>query len=99
MSWKRFDLSLRRSTAVLGYGVWSSLGRPLGGSLAHSGELDFLVEFACPNAFGYADRYFGLLESLEALFDRPVDLVVDSAIKNPYFRESVDKTKACIYES
>ncbi len=70
-----------------------------GESLAHSGDLDFLVEFACPNASGYADRYFGLLESLEALFDRPVDLVVDSAIKNPYFREAVDKTKALIYAS
>jgi predicted nucleotidyltransferase len=60
-------------------------------------DLDFLVEFGPPTGPGYADRYFGLLESLEALFGRPVDLVVASAIKNPYFREMVEKTKELIY--
>ena len=60
-------------------------------------DLDFLVEFAPPIGPGYADRYFGLLEALEALFGRSVDLVVASAIKNPYFRESVEKTKALLY--
>jgi predicted nucleotidyltransferase len=60
-------------------------------------DLDFLVEFEPQAGPGYADRYFGLLESLEALFGRPVDLVVASAIKNPYFRESVERTKAVLY--
>ena len=60
-------------------------------------DLDFLVEFAPQPGGGYADAYFGLLEALERLFDRKVDLVVGSAIKNPYFRESVDKTKALLY--
>jgi predicted nucleotidyltransferase len=60
-------------------------------------DLDFLVEFEQPTGPGYADRYFGLLEALEALFGRPVDLVVASAIKNPYFRESINKTRALLY--
>lgn len=60
-------------------------------------DIDFLVEFEPPNGPGYADRYFGLLESLESLFQRPVDLVVASAIRNPYFRESVDKTRMLLY--
>jgi len=57
------------------------------------------VEFDFPKGTyeGYADRYFGLLASLEELFGRSVDLVVDSAIKNPYFRESVDRTRTPIY--
>ena len=60
-------------------------------------DFDFLVEFE-PLAPGqYADAYFGLLESLERLLERPVDLVVASAIKNPYFRESVDQTKVLLY--
>ncbi|NPV58909.1 MAG: DNA polymerase subunit beta [Actinobacteria bacterium] len=62
-------------------------------------DLDFLVELEAPEVPGYADRYFGLLESLEALFGRPVDLVVSSAIRNPYFRKTVDKTKALLYAS
>lgn len=60
-------------------------------------DLDFLVEFL-PLAPGrYADAYFGLLESLQELFGRPVDLVVASSIKNAYFREAVERTKALLY--
>lgn len=62
-------------------------------------DLDFLVEFQ-PAAFDdYANTYFGLLEALERLFGRPVDLVVRSAIKNPYFLESVDETSTALYEA
>ena len=68
----------------------------------HSSEesdLDFVVEFQ-PEAFGaYADTYFGLLEALESLFGHSVDLVVDSAIKNPFFRQSVEQTRIPIYEA
>ena len=60
-------------------------------------DLDFLVEFEPLPHGAYADAYFGLLESLEALFDRPVDLVVTSAIRNPYFRQSIDRTKTLLY--
>jgi uncharacterized protein len=60
-------------------------------------DLDFLVEFEPLPAAGYADTYFGLLEALESLFGRPVDLVVPSTIKNPYFRQSVERTKTLLY--
>lgn len=64
---------------------------------AEDSDLDFLVEFGDVARPGYADRYFGLLESLEQLFGRPVDLVVASAIKNPFFQESVERGKALLY--
>lgn len=60
-------------------------------------DLDFLVEFEPQPPGGYADAYFGLRESLGALFGRPVDLVVASAIRNPYFREAVERTKVLLY--
>jgi predicted nucleotidyltransferase len=60
-------------------------------------DLDFLVEFEALPVGVYADTYFGLLEELERLFSRPVDLVVASAIKNPYFRDSVERTKVQLY--
>jgi len=60
-------------------------------------DLDFLVEFQPLEEGTYADTYFGLREGLEALFHRPVDLVVASAIKNRYFRQSVDDTKTLLY--
>jgi predicted nucleotidyltransferase len=46
---------------------------------------------------GYANRYVDLLEALKQLFDRSIDLVVGSSIRNPYFREAVEQTKALVY--
>lgn len=60
-------------------------------------DVDFLVEFETLQDGTYADAYFGLLEGLEALLHRPVDLVVASAITNPYFRQSVNDTKKLVY--
>jgi len=60
-------------------------------------DLDFLVEFADTHSLSPFDRYFGLKEALEQLFQRPVDLVEVKAIKNPYFREAVEKDKVLVY--
>jgi predicted nucleotidyltransferase len=49
-----------------------------------SSDLDFLVEFDAKTF----DNYMGLKEYLEALFGRPVDLVLKSAIK-PRLREPI----------
>jgi len=62
-------------------------------------DLDFLVEFDPLPLGAYTDAYFGLLEALQSLSGRPVDLVVGSAIKNPYFRQSVELTKTLLYVS
>lgn len=67
--------------------------------LSDDSDLDFLVEFQ-PKAYeAYADTYFGLLEDLQQLFGMPVDLVVGSAVKNPYFLQSIDRTKSLVYEA
>ena len=60
-------------------------------------DLDFLVEFYPPAPGDSWKRYFDLLHGLQDLFGRPIDLVEDSAIKNPYFRESVDETRELFY--
>jgi len=60
-------------------------------------DIDLLVEFEVEGLPGYADRYFGLLESLEQLFGVSVDLVVATAIKNPYLLDAVTRTKAPLY--
>lgn len=67
--------------------------------LTEASDLDFLVEFEPLPPGVYANTYFGLLEALQELFDRPVDLVVESAIKNPYFLEAVEATRTPLYET
>ena len=64
---------------------------------AETSDLDFLVEFQTLRQGEYADTYFGLLEALEGLFDRHVDLVMPRAIKNPCFLESINKNRKGLY--
>ena len=60
-------------------------------------DLDFLVTFKELKRGEYADTYFGLLEALRELFGRHIDLVTESAINNPYFRESVEESRILLY--
>ena len=60
-------------------------------------DLDFLVTFEDLGFGEAADTYFGLLESLRELFNRHIDLVTESAIDNPYFRESVEESRILLY--
>jgi predicted nucleotidyltransferase len=68
-----------------------------GGFNSELSDLDFLVEFDSLPAGAYADTFFGFKQALEGLFGLPVDLVIPSAIRNPYFRQSIDKCKALLY--
>jgi predicted nucleotidyltransferase len=62
-------------------------------------DLDFLVRFCDREPTGeYADRSLGFAEALERLFDRPVDLVTEQSIRNPYFRREVESTRKLLYD-
>ena len=54
-----------------------------------SSDLDFLVEFESMSPVDYADSFFGLLEDLERLFGRRIDLLESEPIENPYLRQSI----------
>lgn len=62
-------------------------------------DFDFVVEFRSLPTGAYTDSYFGLLEDLERLLGGSVELVVGSAIENPFFRRSVEQTSALLYEA
>jgi uncharacterized protein len=60
-------------------------------------DVDFLVEFE-PDLPGRAlDVFFGLKEALESLFGRSVDLVIAGAVKNPFLRDSIERSRETIY--
>ncbi len=58
-------------------------------------DLDFLVSF-CPDATNL-ENYLALAEGLESLLGRKVDLVIERAIRNPYFRRSVEASRQPVY--
>ncbi len=60
-------------------------------------DLDFFYEFQSTGWKGLADRFFGLLEDLEKLFGRKVDLVSLKDAKNPYFLESAKRHRINLY--
>jgi uncharacterized protein len=62
-------------------------------------DLDFLVRFADREPTGdYADRYLDLAEAMEHLFQRPIDLVTEQSVRNPYFRRVVEASRQPVYE-
>ena len=62
-------------------------------------DIDLLISFK-PMDFGdYADTFFLLADKFENIFSRPVDLITDKSLSNPYFIDSVNKTKTLLYES
>jgi len=63
---------------------------------AHS-DVDLLVEFEAQSGMTPFDQYFGLKEALAALLGREVDLVMEGASQNPYFLESVNKSRRLLY--
>ena len=60
-------------------------------------DIDLLISFNQMDFGDYADSYFELAEHLEELLKRPVDLITDKSLKNPYFIDSVNQTKTQIY--
>ncbi len=67
------------------------------GEARDGSDYDFLVEFDALPPGGYTEAYFGLREDLEALLGAPVDLVVERAIRNPYFLQSVQADRKALY--
>jgi uncharacterized protein len=61
-------------------------------------DIDLLISFNFMDYGDYADSYFNLADKFEELFKRPVDLITDKSLYNPYFITSMNKTKTLIYE-
>ena len=62
-------------------------------------DIDILVEFDPIPTKEYADTYFGLAEDLERLFSRPIDLVEQKALRNPFLKQEIEETKVSLYDA
>ncbi len=61
-------------------------------------DIDLLIAFNSMDYGDYTDSYFILADKFEELFKRPVDLITDKSLSNPYFMASLNRTKNLIYE-
>jgi len=60
-------------------------------------DIDLIVDFTNIEVEDYADNYFDLKFSLQEIFKRPIDLLEEKAIKNPYFKQSVNQQRQLVY--
>ena len=63
-----------------------------------SSDIDLLVSFESMDYGDYADNFFILAEKFEEILHRPVDLITDKSLFNPFFIKSLNQTKTLIYE-
>jgi len=62
-----------------------------------SSDIDLLISFKPMDYEDYADNYFSLADKFEEIFHRPVDLLTDKSLSNPYFIDAINRTKTLIY--
>ena len=74
-----------------------AFGSVLKESFNDESDIDLIVDFYQVPIEDYADNYFDLKYELESLFNRPVDLLEEQAIRNPYFKREVEKERQLIY--
>jgi predicted nucleotidyltransferase len=60
-------------------------------------DVDLIVDFEPLDVCQYADNYFDFKFALEDTLHRPVDLLEEKAIRNPYFRQSIEHQRQLIY--
>ena len=68
-----------------------------GGFYPARSDLDFVVTFEDLPPVDFAEAFFGLRAGLAALFGRPVDLLTADSIRNPYLRESIERSRQVLY--
>jgi len=72
-------------------------GSALTPDFTQQSDVDFLVRFIPFGTKGTFYNYFNFKEKLQDLLQRKVDLVVENTLKNPYFIDSVNKSRKLIY--
>lgn len=60
-------------------------------------DIDFIVDFEPVDLNQYADNYFDFKFALEDTLHRPVDLLEEKTIRNPYFKTEVENHRQLIY--
>lgn len=60
-------------------------------------DIDLVVDFLNIRVEDYADNYFNFKFSLQDIIKRPIDLLEEKAIKNPYFRQAINKQRQLVY--
>jgi predicted nucleotidyltransferase len=74
-----------------------AFGSVVSNKLKSDSDIDLIVDIDSKDPIDYADNYFALKFQLEDILKRPVDLLEDKALKNPFLKKQIDNTKVLVY--
>ena len=74
-----------------------AFGSVLTDNFNNESDIDLIVDFSNIAVEDYADNYFNFKFSLQDILQRPIDLLEEKALKNPYFRKSVNQHRKLVY--
>ncbi len=88
-------ISLCKSHSVVSIALFGSAAR---GLMHANSDVDFLVQFSEDiDVLDYADNYFDLLDSLEKILGKKVDLISIKSLKNQILIDDIEHTKVVLY--
>lgn len=76
----------------------SLFGSAAKNAMHEDSDIDLLVKFSDEiDVLEYADNYFSLLDQLQKILNRKVDLLSSKSLKNPVLKEQIYKSKVNLY--
>jgi uncharacterized protein len=63
-----------------------------------SSDFDFLIEIESEDPIERGENLISIWDKFEELFQRKVDLLTSSSIRNPILKRTIDSTKILIYD-
>ncbi len=72
-------------------------GSILSDRFSKESDVDLLVDFDKVELSRYADNYYEFKFALEETLDRPVDLIEESSIRNPYLKQGIKTNRHLLY--
>ena len=67
------------------------------GNANENSDVDLLVQFGNVDLLNYFDNFIDLKIKLEKLLGKPIDLVENKTIRNPFLKESIEQSQELIY--
>ena len=74
-----------------------AFGSVLTNNFNEQSDIDLVVDFANVPLEDYTDNYFDFKFSLQDILQKPIDLLEEKAIKNPYFLQTLNQQRQLIY--
>jgi predicted nucleotidyltransferase len=75
-----------------------AFGSSVNGPFKPDSDVDVLVTVDIADDLERGGALINIWNGLEDLFNRPVDLLTESSLKNPYLRKEIERTKKLIYD-